>query len=121
MGLEVWSAGHAPRGGKGLCARFSCPGWWDGVGMGWLRTVRNGVPFVTASYPLLDPLCLATLNTGIALVGPLLETIILTLYGRCTFNATFCMCVWSRKPPAHSTLPDGDPCTYTRALTAYWP
>eukprot|EP00955_Chlamydomonas_euryale_P112844 366166-Chlamydomonas_euryale.AAC.15 len=36
--------------------------------MGWLRTLRNGVPFVTAPSPLLDPLCLATLNTGIPFV-----------------------------------------------------
>eukprot|EP00955_Chlamydomonas_euryale_P091654 364639-Chlamydomonas_euryale.AAC.32 len=34
-----------------LCARFSRPGWRGGVGIGWLRTTRNGVPFVTAPYP----------------------------------------------------------------------
>eukprot|EP00955_Chlamydomonas_euryale_P042608 352371-Chlamydomonas_euryale.AAC.4 len=47
--------------------------------MGWLRTMRNGVPFVTAPYPLLDPLCLAALNTGISFVGPLPATLTLTL------------------------------------------
>eukprot|EP00955_Chlamydomonas_euryale_P011513 124003-Chlamydomonas_euryale.AAC.15 len=44
-----------------------------------LRIVRNGVPFVTAPYPLLDPLGLATLNTGIPCVGPLPATLTLTL------------------------------------------
>eukprot|EP00955_Chlamydomonas_euryale_P073669 361808-Chlamydomonas_euryale.AAC.21 len=37
--------------------------------MGWLRNVCNGVPFVTAPSPLLDPLCLAALHTGIPFVG----------------------------------------------------
>eukprot|EP00955_Chlamydomonas_euryale_P093568 364792-Chlamydomonas_euryale.AAC.15 len=55
------------------------PGWHVGVGMGWLRTVRNGVPFVTAPSPLLDPLCLAALDTGIPFVGPLPVTLTLTL------------------------------------------
>eukprot|EP00955_Chlamydomonas_euryale_P007579 80333-Chlamydomonas_euryale.AAC.1 len=75
-----WSAGHAPRGGTGLsqlCARFSRPSWRGGVGMGWLRTVRNGVTFVTAPSPLLDPLCLAALNTGIPFLGPLPVTLTL--------------------------------------------
>eukprot|EP00955_Chlamydomonas_euryale_P074977 362183-Chlamydomonas_euryale.AAC.3 len=47
--------------------------------MGWLRTVRNGVPFATAPSPLLDPLCLATLNTCILFVGPLPVNLALTL------------------------------------------
>jgi len=45
---------------------------------GWLRTVRNGMPFVTVSCPLLYPLCHATLNTGIPFVGLLRETVTLT-------------------------------------------
>eukprot|EP00955_Chlamydomonas_euryale_P100720 365303-Chlamydomonas_euryale.AAC.7 len=32
--------------------------------MGWLRSVRTGVPFLTAPSPLFDPLCLAAFNTG---------------------------------------------------------
>eukprot|EP00955_Chlamydomonas_euryale_P078124 363084-Chlamydomonas_euryale.AAC.6 len=42
-----------------LTSRFA-----GGVGTGWLRTVSNGMPFVTAPSPLLDPLCLAALNTS---------------------------------------------------------
>eukprot|EP00955_Chlamydomonas_euryale_P060252 357663-Chlamydomonas_euryale.AAC.4 len=74
----AWSAGHAPLGGIGLlrlCTWFSRPGWRGGVGMGWFRTVCDGVPFMTAPYLLLDPLCFATLNTGIPFVGPLPETL----------------------------------------------
>eukprot|EP00955_Chlamydomonas_euryale_P071574 361114-Chlamydomonas_euryale.AAC.4 len=62
------SAGHALRGGielQRLCARFSRLVWRGGVDMAWLRTMRNGVPFVTALSSLLDPLFLAMLNTGI--------------------------------------------------------
>eukprot|EP00955_Chlamydomonas_euryale_P070366 360740-Chlamydomonas_euryale.AAC.6 len=62
-----------------LCARFSRPDWRGGLGMGWLRTLRSGVPFVTALSPLLDPLCLAALNAGIPFVGPLPVTVSLTL------------------------------------------
>eukprot|EP00955_Chlamydomonas_euryale_P033842 349640-Chlamydomonas_euryale.AAC.3 len=52
-----------------------------GVGTGWLRTVRSGMPFVTVPCPLLDPLCHATLNTGIPFVGPLPVTLTLTCNG----------------------------------------
>eukprot|EP00955_Chlamydomonas_euryale_P071277 361014-Chlamydomonas_euryale.AAC.3 len=81
-GGVAWSAGHTSCGGIGLqrfCARFSHPGWRCGVGMGWLRTVRNGVPLVTAPCPLLDPVCLAMLNTGITCVGPCPLPVALTL------------------------------------------
>jgi len=47
--------------------------------MGRLRTVRNGVPLVTAPSPLLDLLCLAALNTGIPFLGALPVTLTLTL------------------------------------------
>eukprot|EP00955_Chlamydomonas_euryale_P058887 357233-Chlamydomonas_euryale.AAC.15 len=47
--------------------------------MGWLRTVRSGVPVVAAPRPLLDPLRLAALNTGIPCMGPLPKTLTLTL------------------------------------------
>eukprot|EP00955_Chlamydomonas_euryale_P060042 357586-Chlamydomonas_euryale.AAC.3 len=36
------------------------------------------VPFVTAPYPLLGPLCHTTLNTGTPFVGPLPVTLTLT-------------------------------------------
>eukprot|EP00955_Chlamydomonas_euryale_P075152 362231-Chlamydomonas_euryale.AAC.3 len=49
-----------------------------------LRTVCDGVPFVTAPNPLLDPLCLAALNTGI-LVGPLHVPLTPTLYANSYF------------------------------------
>eukprot|EP00955_Chlamydomonas_euryale_P022771 240401-Chlamydomonas_euryale.AAC.2 len=62
-----------------LCARFPRPSWRGGVGMAWLRTVRNGVPLMTAPCLLLDPVCLATLNTGTPFVGPLPVTLTLTL------------------------------------------
>eukprot|EP00955_Chlamydomonas_euryale_P060749 357811-Chlamydomonas_euryale.AAC.5 len=39
-------------------------------GMGWHRTVRSGVPFVTAPSSLFYPLCLVALNTGKPIVGP---------------------------------------------------
>eukprot|EP00955_Chlamydomonas_euryale_P080474 363428-Chlamydomonas_euryale.AAC.5 len=74
---------RAPRGGIGpwqqLCAWFSWPGWGCVVGMGWLRTVHSGVPFVTASSLLFDPRCIAALNTGKPFVGPLPVTLTLTL------------------------------------------
>eukprot|EP00955_Chlamydomonas_euryale_P039062 351290-Chlamydomonas_euryale.AAC.5 len=40
--------------------------------VGWLRTARSGAPFVKGLSPLFDFLssCLATLNTGVPLVGP---------------------------------------------------
>eukprot|EP00955_Chlamydomonas_euryale_P071757 361190-Chlamydomonas_euryale.AAC.3 len=47
--------------------------------MGWLKAVHNGLPFVTAPYPLLDPLCLAALNTCLPFVGPLPATLTVTL------------------------------------------
>eukprot|EP00955_Chlamydomonas_euryale_P072708 361489-Chlamydomonas_euryale.AAC.1 len=53
--------------------------WRSEVGMEWLGTVRNGLPFVTAPSPLLDPLCLALLNTGIPFAVPLLVSLTLTL------------------------------------------
>eukprot|EP00955_Chlamydomonas_euryale_P040775 351806-Chlamydomonas_euryale.AAC.3 len=70
----AWSADPAPCGGTGLqrlCALYSRRGWRGGVGMGWLRTVRKGMPFVIAPSPLLHSLCLAALNTGIPFVSPL--------------------------------------------------
>eukprot|EP00955_Chlamydomonas_euryale_P058121 356979-Chlamydomonas_euryale.AAC.6 len=60
-----WLAGHT-RGGTGfgqLCAGFTRSGWRGWVGKGWLRAVRSVNPVVTAPSPLLDPLCLAALNT----------------------------------------------------------
>eukprot|EP00955_Chlamydomonas_euryale_P003507 37845-Chlamydomonas_euryale.AAC.4 len=45
--------------------------------MAWLRTVRSGVPFVAALSPLLGPLYLAALNTGMPLVDPLPATLTL--------------------------------------------
>eukprot|EP00955_Chlamydomonas_euryale_P018388 195529-Chlamydomonas_euryale.AAC.3 len=94
----LWSQGHVqPRGGCPVSLHlmwFACcleafelgtkgklfdggvsSGWQGGVGVGWPRTMHNGVPFVTAPYPLLDPLCLATLNTDIPFVGPLPVTL----------------------------------------------
>eukprot|EP00955_Chlamydomonas_euryale_P104117 365542-Chlamydomonas_euryale.AAC.3 len=50
-------------------------GWRVGVGMRWLKTVRSAVPFVTAPSALLDPLCLAALNTGIPVMGALPVTL----------------------------------------------
>eukprot|EP00955_Chlamydomonas_euryale_P019955 212950-Chlamydomonas_euryale.AAC.1 len=50
---------------------FLTSDWLGWAGMGWLRTARSGVPFVTASSPLFDRLCLAALTTGIPLVGAL--------------------------------------------------
>eukprot|EP00955_Chlamydomonas_euryale_P113472 366221-Chlamydomonas_euryale.AAC.7 len=43
-----------------------------------LNTFNGPHPFVTAPYPLLDPLCLATLNTGVPFTGPLAGTLMLT-------------------------------------------
>eukprot|EP00955_Chlamydomonas_euryale_P052429 355151-Chlamydomonas_euryale.AAC.3 len=40
---------------------------------------RSMLDYVPAPYPLLDPLCPATLNTGIPFVGPLPATLTLTL------------------------------------------
>jgi len=49
--------------------------------MGWLEMERSDIPFVAfplmAPSPLLDPLCLAALKTGIPFVGP--PTVALTL------------------------------------------
>jgi len=42
--------------------RISRPGCRGGVGMRWLRTVRSGVPFVTATSLLLYPLVLSRLT-----------------------------------------------------------
>eukprot|EP00955_Chlamydomonas_euryale_P094338 364848-Chlamydomonas_euryale.AAC.15 len=44
---------------------------------GWLRTVSNGAPFVTVPCALLDPLCHASLDTGVPCVGPLPVTLTL--------------------------------------------
>eukprot|EP00955_Chlamydomonas_euryale_P041584 352035-Chlamydomonas_euryale.AAC.1 len=53
--------------------------WRGRLGMGWLRTINNGVPFVIVPSALLNPLCLAALNTGIPFMRPLPVTLTLTL------------------------------------------
>eukprot|EP00955_Chlamydomonas_euryale_P118665 366554-Chlamydomonas_euryale.AAC.2 len=63
----VFSGGRLAAGGDVVAPRH----------MGWLRTVRNSVLFVTAPSSLLDPLCLAALNTGIPFMGSLPETLTL--------------------------------------------
>eukprot|EP00955_Chlamydomonas_euryale_P112581 366141-Chlamydomonas_euryale.AAC.4 len=45
---------------------------WGGSGP---CAMRYGIPCVTAPSPLLDPRCLAALNTGIPFVGPLPATL----------------------------------------------
>eukprot|EP00955_Chlamydomonas_euryale_P069659 360527-Chlamydomonas_euryale.AAC.7 len=54
---------------------------WGGVGwgMGWLRTTRSCIAFVTAPSPLFDLRRLAALNIGIPFMGPLPSTLTPTL------------------------------------------
>eukprot|EP00955_Chlamydomonas_euryale_P113039 366188-Chlamydomonas_euryale.AAC.8 len=55
------------------CARFSRSNWQGVVGTGRLRTAR------IAFSRLLDPICLAALNTGIPFLRPLPVILTLTL------------------------------------------
>eukprot|EP00955_Chlamydomonas_euryale_P083560 363869-Chlamydomonas_euryale.AAC.28 len=87
--------------------RVSRAGWRGGVGMGWLRTVRSGVRFVTASSQLLDPLCLAALNTGIPFVDPLPKTLTLTLT---LFSNPFVLRIGHASVRAGRALPLCQPC-----------
>eukprot|EP00955_Chlamydomonas_euryale_P114514 366281-Chlamydomonas_euryale.AAC.13 len=98
------------------------PGWRGGVGVRGLRTELSGMPFQAAPSPLLDPLCLAALNTGVPFVGPLPVTLTLLSWRmarhmqQCPLNAACkgraaarqCLCfdvhaaACSRAPPAPS-------------------
>eukprot|EP00955_Chlamydomonas_euryale_P079711 363330-Chlamydomonas_euryale.AAC.28 len=48
----------------------------------WAGLCAVGVPFVTAPSPLLDPRCLAALNTGIIFVAPFPVTLTLNVHDR---------------------------------------
>eukprot|EP00955_Chlamydomonas_euryale_P046914 353530-Chlamydomonas_euryale.AAC.5 len=66
-------------------------------GAAWRRTAHSGIPSVTVPSPLLDPLCLAALNTGLPCAGLLPVTLTLTLNGagwpRMVLRHPACVCV----------------------------